>query len=271
MHQTIPRPKKLSREHMPFQSWSKLQRFYRRRSASFVFRRPLAINPQRPLISFTFDDFPRSALFVGGAILNRLGVAGTYYASLGLMGKKEASGQMFVADDLATLFAQGHELGCHTFSHCDSWETETRAFEESIIENGAALGRLHPGAEFKTFSYPISLPRPHTKARTAAHFQCCRGGGQALNAGKADLNQLSAYFLEKSGNRIQSIKEIIDRNQHVRGWLIFATHDVSDSPSPFGCVPEVFEAVAQYAIGSGALILPVVKALDVLRASNESA
>jgi peptidoglycan/xylan/chitin deacetylase (PgdA/CDA1 family) len=261
---------RLSREHMPLHSWSKLQRYYRRRSASLVFRRPLAIHPSRPLISFTFDDFPRSALLVGGAILNSLGVAGTYYASLGLIGKKEASGQMFVADDLATLFGQGHELGCHTFSHCDSWETETKAFEESILENRAVLGRLLPGAEFKTFSYPISLPRPHTKARTAAHFLCCRGGGQTLNAGRADLNQLSAYFLEKSRDRIQEIKEIIDRNQQVRGWLIFATHDISDSPSPFGCTPEVFEAVVRYAISSGALILPVVKALEVLRTSNGS-
>jgi peptidoglycan/xylan/chitin deacetylase (PgdA/CDA1 family) len=41
---------------------------------------------REPMISFTFDDFPRSALHVAGRILEDHGIAGTYYVSLGLMG-----------------------------------------------------------------------------------------------------------------------------------------------------------------------------------------
>src|SRR6266853_6422019 len=89
-------------------TWLKLQEYYRRRAASLLFKRPFLIRLQRPLISFTFDDFPRSALLVGGAILNRLGLAGTYYASLGLVGKETESGQIFFPDDLTTLFKEGH-------------------------------------------------------------------------------------------------------------------------------------------------------------------
>jgi glycosyltransferase involved in cell wall biosynthesis len=137
-------------------------------------------------------------------------------------------------------------------------------FEKSIIENRISLNRLTPGAQFETFSYPISLPRPMTKAKIADYFQCCRAGGQTLNTGKADLNQLSAYFLEKSRHNIQAIKDLIDHNKKVRGWLIFATHDISETPTPFGCTPDFFEQIVQYAIGSGASILPVVKALEVL-------
>ena len=240
--------------------------YYRRRAASALFKRLLVIRSQQPLISFTFDDFPRSALFAGGAILKRFGFAGTYYTSLGLMGQETPSGQMFVRDDLRLLFEQGHELGCHTFAHCDSWETDPQAFQKSIIQNGEELGKLLPGVEFKNFSYPISLPRPLTKAKTAGHFLSCRGGGQTLNAGKVDLNQLSAYFLEKSRHDIQAVKALIDRNRDVRGWLIFATHDISDSPTPFGCTPHFFEQVVQYAVSSGAHILPVMQALEVLGA-----
>jgi peptidoglycan/xylan/chitin deacetylase (PgdA/CDA1 family) len=253
---------------MFWQSCLKLQSYYRRKSASVVYRRPFVISPQRPLISFSFDDFPRSALLAGGAILNRLGLAGTYYASLGLLGREEPSGQMFVSGDIPTLLEQGHELGCHTFSHCDSWETETKTFEDSIIENRAALTRLFPSAEFKSFSYPISLPRPRTKAKVAEYFLCCRGGGQTLNVGRTDLNQLSAYFLEKSRHNIQTIKDLIDHNRQVRGWLIFATHDISDHPSPFGCTPEFFADVVQHAVSSGARILPVVRALESMHVSK---
>src|ERR1700723_2303423 len=143
------------------------KQFYRRRAASLLFKRSVLINPERPLISFTFDDFPKSALEVGGAILNRSGLTGTYYAALGLLGGETHTGRMFDADDLKLLLERGHELGCHTFSHCDSWETGTTAFKKSIIENRDALSRLIPGAEFRTFSYPISLPRPLAKGEIA--------------------------------------------------------------------------------------------------------
>ena len=241
------------------------QNYYRRRVARLLFKRPLAINSQRPLISFTFDDFPRSALLAGD-LLNRFGFRGTYYVSLGLMGRETATGQMFVLDDLKALTKQGHELGCHTFAHCDSWDTTPQSFQDSIVKNAEELRRLLPGLEFKNFSYPISLPRPLTKAKTAGHFLSCRGGGQAFNVGTADLNQLSAYFLEKSRDDIQAVQAVIDRNRDARGWLIFATHDISENPTPFGCTPEFFEEVVQYAVSSGSQILPVMKALEVLEA-----
>jgi glycosyltransferase involved in cell wall biosynthesis len=245
---------------------SRLSGYYQRKVASLAFRRPFLITSQRPLISFTFDDFPRSALLAGGAILNRFGLAGTYYASLGLAGKETATGQVFFSDDLTTLFEQGHELGCHTFSHCDSWNADAGTFENSIIENRTALSELCPGAEFESFAYPISLPRPQTKARIADYFLCCRGGGQTFNVGKVDLNQLSSYFLEKSRGEFQTVKNLIDRNRQACGWLIFATHDISDTPTPFGCTPEFFERVVQYAVSSSANILPVVQAMEVIGA-----
>lgn len=248
--------------------WGRVISYYRRRSAGFLFRRPFLINTRVPFISFTFDDFPRSALHTGGAILKRFGLAGTYYASFGLMGKQAPTGTMFLREDLNTLLEQGHELGCHTFSHCDSWETKPHVFEDSIIQNRLALTGLFPGASFRTFSYPISPPRHLTKVKVAHHFQCCRGGSQTLNIGTVDLNQLSAYFLEKSRDRIQSVKDLIDHNRQVRGWLIFATHDISERPTPYGCTPEFFEEVVQYAVSSGACILPVARALEALRSSR---
>jgi peptidoglycan/xylan/chitin deacetylase (PgdA/CDA1 family) len=246
-------------------SWSRLHAYYKRNAARLVFRRPLAIRSQVPLISFTFDDFPRSALVTGGAILSRYGLSGTYYVSLGLLGKDSPSGPICDRDDVRELHERGHELGCHTFSHCHSWDTNRSAFEESLIQNRTALSELLPGAAFRSFSYPISEPRPLTKRGVAEYFLSCRAGGQRLNTGTVDLNLLAAYFLEKSRDRIQTVQNVIDENRAVRGWLIFATHDVSENPSPFGCTPEFFEAVVQYAASSGARILPVIHALDVLQ------
>ena len=113
------------------------------------------------------------------------------------------------------------------------------------------------------------------------HFLCCRGGGlrpgrysshraggQTFNSGITDLNLLCAFFLEKSRENPEAVKRLIDQNAQARGWLIFATHDVRDTPSRFGCTPAFFEQVVQWSLESGARILPVVEALEVLKASQ---
>jgi peptidoglycan/xylan/chitin deacetylase (PgdA/CDA1 family) len=244
--------------------WRRVKGRYRRTSARMFFRRPLVIKTKDPIISFTFDDFPRSALHTGGAILKRYGAKGTYYASLGLMGKQAPTGTMFVREDLETLSQEGHELGCHTFGHCDAGETQPRAFEASIVQNQQALSALCPGVFFRTLSYPIHEPRPLTKRKAEQHFVCCRGGGQTFNVGTADLNYLSSHFLEQSRDNPQAVRDLIDENRRARGWLIFSTHDILEVPTPWGCTPDFFEDIVRCAVNSGAKILPIVQAWEVL-------
>ena len=245
--------------------WARIEGRYQRSVSRILFRQPVLMKNSVPLISFTFDDFPRSALYTGGTILKSCGVKGTYYASFGLMGKQAPTGTIFTAEDLPELMSQGHELGCHTFHHFHSWDTSPAEFESSIEENKRALKRLLPSAAFQTFSYPITCPRPLTKRRTGRHFACSRGGGQTYNVGTADFNHLSAYFLEKDGDDIGRVKAMIDRNSRDRGWLILATHDVCDSPTPYGCKPGLLGEVVRYAVQSGASVLPVIEALAVVR------
>ena len=87
-------------------------------------------------------------------------------------------------------------------------------------------------------------------------------GGQRFNCKTVDANHLFAFFLERSRDDLEPIKAIIDANARSNGWLIFATHDVADEPSPYGCKPAFFEAAVRYAIASGAEVLPVVKAWE---------
>src|SRR5580765_796642 len=124
----------------------RIEGFVQRTAARSLFTRPVTVGGPQPIISFTFDDFPRSALRTGGAILERFELRGTYYASFGLMGPTGPTGEIFVPEDVSALVARGHELGCHTFAHCHSWETRTREFERSILENQAALETLVEGA-----------------------------------------------------------------------------------------------------------------------------
>src|SRR5437870_5577238 len=67
--------------------------------------------------SFTFDDFPKSALTVGGAILEKYEARATYYTAMQLAGTQNHLGPMFEVDDIAAAHRAGHEIACHTFSH----------------------------------------------------------------------------------------------------------------------------------------------------------
>jgi peptidoglycan/xylan/chitin deacetylase (PgdA/CDA1 family) len=214
------------------------------------------------MASFTFDDFPRTALLQGGTILREHGFVGTYYASFGLMGQSGPTGEIFSHDDLPEFLRQRHELACHTFDHCDSWDTDPAEFEASILRNQQFVVRELPGSTLTSLSYPISCPRPQTKRRVSKYYRCARGGGQTFNTGKTDLNYLRAFFIEQSRDNFDAIKRTIDDSSRARGWLIFATHDVCDSPTRFGCTPRLFKRVVEYAAQSGAAILPVRDALE---------
>lgn len=252
--------------------WTKLPKTIQRRAARWFGCRPYRIRLQIPIISFTFDDFPRSALLAGGAILQKHGAVGTYYTSLGLMDKVTSTGQIFAREDLDELMRNRHEIACHTFDHCDSWDTEPADFEASVRRNQQRAAELVPTSRLSSLSYPLSWPRPQTKRRIARHYQCARGGGQTFNCGTADLNYLMAFFIEQSRDNFDGISRVIDANARACGWLIFATHDVSDAPTRYGCTPALFERVVRYSAESGAVILPVHAALQrIQRATDQKA
>jgi peptidoglycan/xylan/chitin deacetylase (PgdA/CDA1 family) len=236
----------------------------RRIAFTSLFRDPVKMRNDVPIISFTFDDFPRTAYQIGGTILRTHGLRGTYYAALGLAGTFAPVGEIFSRQDLVNLLADGHELGCHTFDHCHSWNTPSAAFEQSIVDNARRLSDWLPDASFRTLAYPLSGPRPNTKRRAASRFSCCRGGGQTYNAAVVDRGLLSAYFLEQAKN-LDAVKRMVDQNSEACGWLIFATHDVCERPSRWGCTPGFLEEIVRYASRSGARVLPVDEAWDVVR------
>ena len=232
-------------------------------------RRTVSIKTPVPIVSFTFDDAPRTAFSVGREILKQFGARATYFVSLGILDAETEVGKIASVDDLARAVDEGSELGCHTFDHLDAWHTSSAAFMASVVRNREALNRILPGARFTTFAYPKSGAKLSIKSALGNTFICCRGGGQATNEDSADLNLLKACFVDRrTGVDTEFIRTLVDYNAARRGWLILATHDVAADPSPYGCTPEFLEAIVQYASRSGALLLPVGEACARLLSSN---
>lgn len=231
-----------------------------REIGGFLCTRPGKVNWPGGVVSFTFDDFPRSAWVNGGAILEKYDRRGTYYAAMGLCGTENKLGPMFELDDLRAAHAQGHEIACHTFHHRDCARMLPAQIADEIDRNAVALSQVVGGAPVDNFAYPFGGVSLSAKSELGARFASCRGTGRGLNQGTVDLADLFSTSLYTSNFDRNRLCRLIDDAQAGNAWLIFYTHDVAEEPSPFGCTPAHFQAIVAYAAEN----VPVLPVRDVL-------
>jgi peptidoglycan/xylan/chitin deacetylase (PgdA/CDA1 family) len=229
---------------------------------SAIGRRDFRLPEQGPIVSFTFDDFPRSALTIGGAILKSFDVCGTYYAAMGLMNRVNDMGQHFCAEDLQTLQSDGHELGSHTFGHVSCRSTSLRDFQADVTRGKEAVERISKVRSTHQFSYPYGHVTLRSKEKIGEDVSSCRGIVPGVNESPVDLNLLRANRLYSWSFDLDLVEQLLKENERRKGWVVFYTHDVSDRPSAFGCKPSQFEKVVKLAVERRSRVLPIGKVVD---------
>ncbi len=212
-----------------------------------------------PIVSFTFDDFPRSALTVGGAILSEYGVRGTYYASMGLLGMRTIVGEMFNSGDLEALVSAGHELACHTLDHKLCSDMAASRLLASCRENQGRIAAVPGSANPRSFSFPEGVVTVAAKEALGAMYDTCRTIEPGVNRDPVDLAFLRAYRVYAESG-VAGVCEAIRRNERENGWVILYAHDVGASPSQYGCTTSQFREVVRCAVESCSEVLPVREA-----------
>jgi peptidoglycan/xylan/chitin deacetylase (PgdA/CDA1 family) len=208
-------------------------------------RRNTSLPESGPIVSFTFDDFPRTALQIGGAILKNYGARGTYYAAMGLMDTVTAVGQQFGPADLDFLLDEGHELGSHTFGHLSCRSAVLREFKADVTKGKDSVTALTGIRAPHNFAYPFGHVTLRAKGTVGSSVTTCRGILPGINYNSIDLNLLKANRLYSHLLDFETIDRLLDTNDRLGGWLIFYTHDVSDTPSRYGCKTHDFERVVE--------------------------
>jgi peptidoglycan/xylan/chitin deacetylase (PgdA/CDA1 family) len=190
-----------------------------------------------PMVSFTFDDLPKSAVTAGADILEAHGVCGTFYVSGGLVDVATPYWPAGDADDVLSLHRRGHELGCHTFSHQRACDLDDAALADEIARNRGYFRALDPAIEIESFAYPFGYGSFARKQLLKDQFRACRSIVPGVNSGAVDLQFLRAMPLIDRQMDRDGIERAFDQAQTNNGWLIFYGHDVADRPSPWGCSP----------------------------------
>ena len=233
-----------------------------RRSARWIARRVVTFRLACPIVSFTFDDFPHSALDTGGRILENEGISATFYTAFGLASTNAEVGPVGSLRDLAACVNRGHEVACHTYDHLDCMRASAHEVNKSIVRNQAVARDLGL-PPLRHFAYPFGCFGLTGKKIAMRHYASARTTMLGVNRDNIDLGLLKSAPIY-SHSEAPGLADYFDALQSQGGWLILYTHDVSERPSRYGCTPEKLRRVLCRAREIGASILPVGAVVDKL-------
>lgn len=220
----------------------------------------------RPMVSFTFDDVPKTGVTTGAAMLEAYGARGTFYVSGGLTGIDTEAWEACTTEDIVGLHRRGHEIGCHTFSHRRVPDLDDATLADEIGRNRNYFHALDPSIKAETFAYPYGYASFSRKRLLRENFQSCRGILPGVNSGVVDLQFLRSTPLIDGEIDRDGIDQVFDEAQSTNGWLIFFGHDVTERPSRYGCTPDLLTHALQAATRRKIPVLTMAEALRCARA-----
>ncbi|HEV7322809.1 MAG TPA: polysaccharide deacetylase family protein [Ensifer sp.] len=226
--------------------------------------KPRDVTTDVPLVSFTFDDVPDSALLNGAAILESHGVRGTFYIAGGLSGRVESDRTLISPEGCAELAGRGHEIGCHTYAHEKIRRLGSAGLAADLDRNAGYLKQSGVDATTTNFAFPYNAAWPLARRELGRRYRTCRAAGESINRTSVDPLMLKAVEIRQPEAEAKALTGWIDDVVGRPGWLVFFTHDIAARPTPYGCTPETFEHLVGYAVAKGCVVLPVERVLDRL-------
>jgi len=227
--------------------------------------RGVAMVNERPIVSFTFDGFAKSAAVAAARMLERRGAAGSFYVDRASCGATVDGIEQYDLADLKRLIDNGHEIGCRSARLMRTPSTGGADVTADLEANAEFISAHLGDVRMTTFAFPFGDIDLRTKLWMERRFAACRSTSPGVNIGVADLGALRAENLWSRSRDAAAVKDLLDRSSAPHSWLIFFTHDVGETPGAQGCTPTLFEAALESALAAGYEVLPVRNALGRIR------
>ena len=234
----------------------------KRRITPLQRRRDIRFSLEKPVVSFTFDDCPLSAVTHGLKPMEREGWRGTVYIASSLFGITNHHGLHMNADDVKAASRSGHEIGGHSFSHIDGNLTNLTSFLKDVTRNQATLNSLDI-PPCRTFAYPFGEVTPGIKTALEKDFFGLRGIAPKPMVGRADLNQICSTPVYHGLDFDRAIAQINDLAARP-AWVTLFMHDICNTPSDWGCTPAHMQSIIEAVKAVDATVLPVADAIEML-------
>ena len=241
--------------------WPAMKARVDNRLSRYLFKAPFRLRNTQPIVSFTFDDFPQSAVATGVPLLDRYNAKATFYVAGEMVDKWSGHWQGVSESDIVDLHRRGHEIACHTFSHVRTTDLDAATLAEEIDKNSRYLLGLDPSIRIENFAYPYGLGAVWRKTQLGKTFRSARGIIPGVNSGVVDLHYLRSTPLIDCNIDNDGIDRAFDELVASNGWLIFYGHDVADEPSPYGCTPALLRHALEAATKRNVAIMTVAEAL----------
>lgn len=232
------------------------------RIARLIATAPFHLRNDRPLVSFTFDDVPKSAVTVAAKMLEEHSAIGTFYVAGGLCSAPSQYWESADVKDIVSLHRRGHEIGCHTFSHVRMSDVSSSSATSEFEQNRRFLRDIASEMAIQNFAYPFGVGSLRCKKLLKSRFRSSRSIFPAVNRGQVDLQFLHAFPLINRDIDANGIDRAFDSAVRDNGWLIFYGHDISSHPSPYGCTADLFGHALRAAAKRGVPVLSIGQALD---------
>ena len=238
--------------------------------SSFTYKNVLSLKSECGVVSFSFDDAPKSACDEGRIILEKYGCRGTWYIAGGLTDKIDQGHLCHSESDVLDLFENGHQIGCHTFSHraCDSISEHELKLE--IQRNSDYFNNIGLASSRRHFSFPFGAYDLASKKIASQYFLSSRITGGRFHVDYADLNALNAQRLYQGLITLEKLAELMKSVSEKKGWLILYTHDVTPNPSEWGCTANLLDYAIQAALAAGCKVMPIDRAIDYFGTEKNS-
>jgi peptidoglycan/xylan/chitin deacetylase (PgdA/CDA1 family) len=241
--------------------WSSLKARAGNRLARHFLPTPLLLANTTAMVSFTFDDIPDSAARVGAPLVEEHGGRATFYVAGGLVGECSRYWTGVAADEIVTLHCNGHEIGCHTFSHPSAADLGEAVMADEFERNRRYFSELDSSIRLENFAYPYGLASIAYKRQLRGSFRSSRGILPGINRRVVDLHFLRATPLVEELIDGPAIERACDEAVKSGGWLIFYSHDIAARPSPYGCTPQLLRRALRAVSRRDIPIVTVAEAL----------
>ncbi len=230
-------------------------------------KKNLSFKLDKPIVSFTFDDCPKSVIQNALPSIEHRGWRASLYMSMGLCDTTNHLGLHMSEDDVLAAYKSGHEIADHTFNHVDATTITPQALEKEINENQNRLNALGL-VPSKTFAYPYGQLNVSAKKLIEKRFIGARGITGRIHTHSVDLNQINSNRLYADDSYTELLSDISSLKT-TPGWLTIYTHDVRETPSAFGCTPAQMENVLEAVKNCGANVMTVADTIEFLESKND--